>query len=88
MGKVLVEADEALLEEARKLTGAASSEEAVEAALKVLLGRQSGRNAGGRGDTASSRETTAVSLTELVGKVRFYEGFDPRKLRFSRYDPD
>jgi Arc/MetJ family transcription regulator len=69
---VNVTVDEKLVEEAKRLTGLASESAAVEQLLQRLF---AGRN-------------KHKALLDLVGKVEFHEGYDPRSIRSSRYDAD
>lgn len=62
---ITVNVDEKLIEEARRLTGAASDSEVVETILaRFVAGRHKHRD-----------------LLDLVGKIEFFDGFDPKGLR-------
>ena len=62
---VNVKIDEKLVAEAKKLTGLTSESEAVEQILRRVI--------------AGRRKHKG--LMDLVGKIEFYEGFDPKNLR-------
>ena len=57
--------DEKVVEEARRLTGLDDDRAAVEQVVQIVL-------------AAWSRNK---DLASLVGKVKFYDGYDPRTLR-------
>lgn len=63
-----IELDDTLLKEAQAATGEPSEREAVERVLKRFL---EGRKKHG-------------DLLALVGKIEFYEGYDPKSLRLPR----
>lgn len=63
--------DDKLVEAARKLTGETDDSAAVERVLK---------------DALDIRRKNAA-LLDLVGKVEFYEGYDPKALSPLRHDP-
>jgi hypothetical protein len=65
-----VRVDEALVEQAEKLTGEKDREKLVKQALQEMIHRRS----------------KLQSLLDLVGKVEFYEGYDHKALRRTRYD--
>ncbi len=67
-----IELDDELIREAQDLTGETNERQAVETVLRSSL-RARRKNR---------------DLMDLVGKIEFDEDFDPKKLRFSRYDPD
>jgi Arc/MetJ family transcription regulator len=64
--------DENLVAEARKLTGLGTDAAAVEEVLRRIF---------------SGREKHA-DLLALIGKVKFFDGYDPKDLRGSKHDPD
>lgn len=64
--------DDDLVREAQELTGASDEREAVESILRSSI-RVRRKNR---------------DLLAMAGKVEFFEGYDPKKLRFSRHDPD
>lgn len=65
-----VEIADDLVKAAQELTGETDERTAVEKVLRAHL---------------EARKKNA-DLLDLVGKVEFFEGYDPKKLRFSRYD--
>ena len=65
-----VKVDEQLIAKALSLTGEQDREKVVEQALQELIQRRSKLQA----------------LMDLAGKVQFYEGYDYKALRKSRYD--
>ena len=67
-----VTVDEKLLEEIRTMTGLPENTAAVEMVLRRHL---------------AVRQKNQ-DLLDLVGKVKFYDGYDPKALRFTRHDPD
>lgn len=67
-----VKIDADLLKEAQELTGEASEKDAIEHVVKRFV----------------EARRKHQNLFDLAGKIKFHEGYDPRKLRFSRYDPD
>ena len=64
-----------LVREAMEVTGAASEREAIERAVESYVAQR-------------RRSPTRKSMFDLVGKVRLRDDYDPRKLRFSRYDAE
>lgn len=64
--------DADLVKEAQELTGETSGKDAIEHVVKRYV-------------EARRRHK---SLFDLAGKIEFYEGYDPKTERFSRYDPD
>jgi DNA polymerase III delta prime subunit len=70
-----IEIKDALVREAIAVTGAASEREAIERAIEFYVAQH--RRSGAR-----------KSMFDLVGKVRLRDDYDPRKIRFSRYDAD
>ena len=64
--------DDELVRAAQELTGEEDERAAVESMLRKSV--------------AARRKNK--DLLDLVGKVEFYEGYDPKALRFSRHDPD
>ena len=67
---VSVIVDETLLAHARKVSGEADLSKLVELALNEMIRRRS----------------KLESLLALAGQIEFYEGYDYKKLRASRYD--
>ena len=65
-----VNVDANLIAQAVKLTGEENPEKVVEQALKELIRRRSELQA----------------LVDIAGKVQFYEGYDHKELRKTRYD--
>jgi Arc/MetJ family transcription regulator len=65
-----VEVDAALLEHAARLTGQKDGRKVVEQALNELI----------------RRRAKIESLLAVAGKVQFYDGYDYKKLRATRYD--
>lgn len=63
--------DEKLLETAERLTGEHDPQKLVEQSLKEAINRRSKLKA----------------LADLVGQVEFFEGYDHKALRRTRYDP-
>lgn len=61
-----------LVRAAQAATGEADERVAVESLLRSAI--------------STWRKNT--SILDLAGKVEFYEGFDPKELRRTRYDPD
>ena len=72
MGK-LIEIKDELVKEAMEITGASSEREAIERAVESYVAQH-------------RRPKSRKSMFELVGKVRFRDDYDPRKIRFSRND--
>ncbi|MGQ0672018.1 MAG: hypothetical protein ACT4N2_03955 [Hyphomicrobium sp.] len=64
--------DDELVRAAQELTGEVDERAAVESMLRKSV--------------AARRKNR--DLLDLVGKVEFHEGYDPKALRFSRHDPD
>ena len=62
--------DEKLLEEAERLTGEHDRQKLLEHALQELIGRRAKLQA----------------LLDVAGKVQFYDGYDYKELRKTRYD--
>jgi Arc/MetJ family transcription regulator len=69
---VPIEIDDELLEETKRLLGESDSKEAVKRVLERYC----------------EARRKYQDLLDIAGTVEFYEGYDPKKLRFSRYDPD
>jgi Arc/MetJ family transcription regulator len=67
-----IELDDELVREAQEATGEQTERKAVERVLKRFI---------------EARRKHA-DLLDLVGKINFRDDYDPRKIRFSRYDPD
>jgi Arc/MetJ family transcription regulator len=67
-----IELDGALVRETQEATGEKTERQAVERVLKRFI---------------EARRKHA-DLLDLVGKVRFRDDYDPRAIRFSRYDAD
>ena len=67
-----VTVDEKRREEIRTMTGLPENSAAVELVLRRHLAVRQ-----------KNRD-----ILDLVGKVKFYEGYDPKALRFTRHDPD
>jgi Arc/MetJ family transcription regulator len=67
-----IELDDELVREAQEATGEQTERKAVERVLKRFI---------------EARRKHA-DLLDLVGKISFRDDYDPRKIRFSRYDPD
>jgi Arc/MetJ family transcription regulator len=65
-----VEIDSALLEHAIRLTGAKDGRKVVEQALNELI----------------RRRAKIEALLAMAGKVQFYDGYDYKALRATRYD--
>jgi hypothetical protein len=70
--EIRIEVDDDLLEETKRLLGEPDSKEAVR---RVLARYCEARN-------------KHQDLFDIAGTIEFHEGYDPKKLRFSRYDPD
>jgi Bacterial antitoxin of type II TA system, VapB len=64
--------DETLVAEARRLTGMSEDSAAVDEVLRRLFAGRSKH----------------ADLLDLVGKVQFFDGYDPKQMRSSRHDPD
>lgn len=69
---IRIEVDNELLEETKRLLGESDSNEAVK---RVLERYCEARN-------------KHQDLFDIAGTIEFHDGYDPNKLRFSRYDPD
>jgi hypothetical protein len=67
-----LEINDDLVKAAQEATGEVDERAAVEQVLRRHLAARQ-----------KNRE-----LLDLIGKVQFYEGFDPKALRFSLHDPD
>lgn len=67
-----IEIDDDLVRAAQEATGEPDERQAVERVLRMHL---------------SARQKNK-DLLDLVGKVQFVEGYDPKSIRFSRHDPD
>jgi Arc/MetJ family transcription regulator len=67
-----IELDDELVRETQQATGEQTEREAVERVLKRFI---------------EARRKHA-DLLDLIDKVSFRDDYDPRKNRFSRYDPD
>lgn len=67
-----VRIDDALLEETKQLLGELDADQAVALVLERFC----------------QARRKHQDLLDLAGTIEFYEGYDPKKLRFSRYDPD
>jgi hypothetical protein len=65
-----VEVDAGLLEHAARLTGLEDRQKLVERALNELI----------------RRRAKIESLLALAGKIQFYDGYDHKQLRATRYD--
>jgi hypothetical protein len=65
-----IEVDAKLLEEASELTGEQNHQTIVENALQEMI----------------QRRRKLKGLEELAGKIQFYEGYDYKALRKTRYD--
>jgi hypothetical protein len=65
-----VEVDAKLLEEASELTGEQNHRKIVEDALQEMI----------------QRRRKLKGLEDLAGKIQFYEGYDYKVLRKTRYD--
>lgn len=66
-----IDLDDALVDEAMRVSGAKTKKEVVDRALRELI-----------------RAARKRDIFDLVGKVQFYDGFDPKKHRKTRYDLD
>lgn len=67
-----IELDDELVRETQEATGEQTERKAVERVLKRFI---------------EARRKHA-DLIDPVGKISFRDDYDPRKIRFSRYDPD
>jgi Arc/MetJ family transcription regulator len=67
-----IELDDELVRETQEATGEQTERKAVERVLKRFI----------------EARRKHSDLLDLVGKISFRDDYDPRKTRFSRYDPD
>ena len=68
----VIKIDADLVREAQELTGETTGKEAIEHVVRRYVG--------------ATRKHK--NLLDLAGQIEFYDGYDPKQLRFSRYDPD
>lgn len=69
---VRIEIDDELLDETKQLLGETDSNTAVRRVLERYC----------------EARRKHQDLFDIAGTIEFHEGYDPKKLRFSRYDPD
>lgn len=67
-----IKIDAELLREALELTGEESGKDAIELVVRRFVAARRAHQ----------------DLFDLAGKIEFYDGYDPKKLRFSRHDLD